>query len=207
MRRRREYTLGKRVDSMQETRRFIVEAAAEVFAERGIQATPFLEVARRAGVAPTTVSNHFANKDELAEAVVDHVIEVMDFPSPDIFGGIDSLEDRLALLIDHVYQSYQRSAPWIAMDRKEVDEVAALQDGAVKVGGIVSGLTTRALGTLAEDEEARRIVGTVLHPGFVAALVATHGGSDGAVRAAHELTMLWLNHRSAVGGGVAGQVI
>ena len=195
---RREYTLGKRVDSMQETRRLIVEAAAEVFAVRGIQATPFLEVARRAGVAPTTVSNHFANKDELAEAVVDHVIEVMDFPSPDIFDGVDSLDDRLALLITHVYQSFQRSEPWIAMDRKEVDEVAALQEGAVKVGGITSALMTSALGTLAEDEEALRIVRTVLHPGFRKAVVATSGDPDRAAAAAHQIAMLWLNQRSAV---------
>ena len=197
MPRRRDYTLGKRVDSMQETRRLIVEAAAEVFAVRGIRSTPFLEVARRAGVAPTTVSNHFANKDELAQAVVDHVIEVMDFPSSDIFDGIDSLEDRLALLIDHVYQSYQRSEPWIAMDRKEVDEVAALQEGAVKVFGITSGLMRSALGTLADDEDARRIVSTVLHPGFRTAVVATSGDPERAASAAHQLAMLWLSKQLA----------
>jgi AcrR family transcriptional regulator len=49
----------------QETRERIVDAAAELFAERGFDAVSVLQIAQRAGVVEKTVFNHFPVKEGL----------------------------------------------------------------------------------------------------------------------------------------------
>jgi AcrR family transcriptional regulator len=56
---------GKREIKRQETRARIVDAAAELFAERGFDAVSVQEIARRAGVVEKTVFNHFPVKEGL----------------------------------------------------------------------------------------------------------------------------------------------
>lgn len=46
-------------------KRLIVEAAVICFAEKGFEATPTIEIARRAGVAEGTIFRHFENKKDL----------------------------------------------------------------------------------------------------------------------------------------------
>ncbi|RBY87921.1 TetR/AcrR family transcriptional regulator [Blastococcus sp. TF02A-30] len=56
---------GARARRYQETRAKIVDAAAELFAERGFDAVSVVEIARRAGVVEKTVFNHFPMKEGL----------------------------------------------------------------------------------------------------------------------------------------------
>jgi len=56
---------GARARRYQETRARIVDAAAELFAERGFDAVSVMEIARRAGVVEKTVFNHFPVKEGL----------------------------------------------------------------------------------------------------------------------------------------------
>jgi AcrR family transcriptional regulator len=56
---------GRRELRRQETRAKIVDAAAELFAERGFDAVSVMEIARRAGVVEKTVFNHFPVKEGL----------------------------------------------------------------------------------------------------------------------------------------------
>ncbi len=56
---------GQRELRRQETRAGIVDAAAELFAERGFDAVSVMEIARRAGVVEKTVFNHFPVKEGL----------------------------------------------------------------------------------------------------------------------------------------------
>jgi AcrR family transcriptional regulator len=58
-------TPGRREQRYQETRARIVDAAAELFAERGFDAVSVVEVAKRAGVVEKTVFNHFPMKEGL----------------------------------------------------------------------------------------------------------------------------------------------
>jgi AcrR family transcriptional regulator len=57
--------VGKRELKRQETRARIVDAAADLFAERGFEAVSVVEIARRAGVVEKTVFNHFPVKEGL----------------------------------------------------------------------------------------------------------------------------------------------
>lgn len=52
----------------------LVEAAREAFVERGPE-VGLDEIARRAGVGPTTLYRHFPEKDDLVEAVLDDLIQ------------------------------------------------------------------------------------------------------------------------------------
>jgi AcrR family transcriptional regulator len=56
---------GVRERKRQETRARIVDAAAELFAERGFDEVSVMEIARRAGVVEKTVFNHFPVKEGL----------------------------------------------------------------------------------------------------------------------------------------------
>jgi AcrR family transcriptional regulator len=56
---------GKREIKRQETRGRIVDAATDLFAERGFDAVTVMEIARRAGVVEKTVFNHFPVKEGL----------------------------------------------------------------------------------------------------------------------------------------------
>jgi AcrR family transcriptional regulator len=56
---------GKRELKRQETRARIVDAAADLFAERGFDAVSVMEIAKRAGVVEKTVFNHFPVKEGL----------------------------------------------------------------------------------------------------------------------------------------------
>jgi AcrR family transcriptional regulator len=60
--------LAQRADA-QRNRRLLLAAAAEAFAERGID-VPAEEIARRAGVAKGTLFRHFPAKEDLVAAVV-----------------------------------------------------------------------------------------------------------------------------------------
>ena len=56
---------GLRDRRRQQTRATIIEAAAELFAERGFDAVSVVEIAQRAGVVEKTVFNHFPVKEGL----------------------------------------------------------------------------------------------------------------------------------------------
>jgi AcrR family transcriptional regulator len=62
---RRTRGAGVRQRRRQETRAKIVDAAAELFAERGFDTVSVMEIARRAGVVEKTVFNHFPVKEGL----------------------------------------------------------------------------------------------------------------------------------------------
>jgi AcrR family transcriptional regulator len=63
--RRRLRGTGIRERRRQQTRTRIVDAAAELFAERGFDAVSVVEIAQRAGVVEKTVFNHFPVKEGL----------------------------------------------------------------------------------------------------------------------------------------------
>jgi AcrR family transcriptional regulator len=63
--RRRLRGAGIRERRRQQTRGRIVDAAAELFAERGFDAVSVVEIAQRAGVVEKTVFNHFPVKEGL----------------------------------------------------------------------------------------------------------------------------------------------
>ncbi|ANZ40834.1 hypothetical protein BBK82_37480 [Lentzea guizhouensis] len=66
----------RRIDEIgDESRRRILDAAEELFAERGFDRTSFVDIARRSGISRGSIPWHFKNKDGLVMAVVERVID------------------------------------------------------------------------------------------------------------------------------------
>ncbi|WP_177221596.1 TetR/AcrR family transcriptional regulator [Lentzea xinjiangensis] len=66
----------RRIDEIgDESRRRILDAAEELFAERGVDRTSFVDIAKRSGISRGSIPWHFKNKDGLVMAVVERVIE------------------------------------------------------------------------------------------------------------------------------------
>ncbi|MET8152182.1 TetR/AcrR family transcriptional regulator [Actinoplanes sp. NPDC049668] len=67
----RRYVSPRRQEQARQTRRAILDAAAELFVDPGYAATPLTAVAARAGVAVQTVYAVFGNKRQLLSDLVD----------------------------------------------------------------------------------------------------------------------------------------
>lgn len=65
----------RRAETTQESRRLLVAAATDLFAERGYRQTTFEDIATRSGVSRGSIPGHFGNKEGLLAAVVEHVID------------------------------------------------------------------------------------------------------------------------------------
>jgi TetR/AcrR family acrAB operon transcriptional repressor len=66
----------RRIDEIgEESRRRILDAAEELFAERGFDRTSFVDIARRSGISRGSIPWHFKNKNGLVMAVVERVID------------------------------------------------------------------------------------------------------------------------------------
>jgi TetR/AcrR family transcriptional regulator, acrAB operon repressor len=63
----------RRAQTSSESRRLLVSAAADLFAEQGFRRTTFIDIAERAGVSRGSIPWHFGNKDGLLKAVVDEL--------------------------------------------------------------------------------------------------------------------------------------
>lgn len=77
-------------------RGLIVQAAIEVFSERGVSGASVADITRRAGVAQGLVSYHFGGKEQLVTAVIDSWFDTL-FSIPQAVGTADEL---LAGVID-----------------------------------------------------------------------------------------------------------
>jgi AcrR family transcriptional regulator len=69
-----------------DTRERILDAAEELFAQRGYAATPLEDIAGGVGIRGPAIFRHFKNKQALYEAVVDRLMEgSVDLLRPEIF--------------------------------------------------------------------------------------------------------------------------
>ncbi|MDQ2067567.1 TetR/AcrR family transcriptional regulator [Xinfangfangia sp. CPCC 101601] len=106
--------MTERAKTQDETRARIIAATMQLHDEKGVTATSFVDVAKRAGIGAATVYRHFPNMGSLVTACGTHVWEEMAPPTPDqaeeLFSGLDRREDRLKRLVDEVYDFYARGS-------------------------------------------------------------------------------------------------
>jgi AcrR family transcriptional regulator len=79
---RRRYDSSRRLEQARHTRAAVVQAAHQLFLERGFAATTMSEVASAAGVSVQTVYKAFRSKPRLAKAVFDYAMAGDDEPVP-----------------------------------------------------------------------------------------------------------------------------
>ncbi|MFZ5556158.1 MAG: TetR family transcriptional regulator [Pseudomonadota bacterium] len=94
-------------DEAQETRNGILDAAERMFGERGVSRTSLEDIADAAGVTRGAIYWHFANKNELFQAMADRVL----LPMEDIMrqAAEESTEDPVARLAEACVQTLRRT--------------------------------------------------------------------------------------------------
>lgn len=124
----RKYDLGKRAETVEETRRKIIQATFELHGEKGVLATSMQDIAERADVALRTVYYHYPTVDDLVAGCGKKVIAMLAPPTPAIFGGLDTFEERLQRLLQELFAMYERGSIMIDVARREQGEVTGLAD-------------------------------------------------------------------------------
>ena len=87
-------------------RRAVLEAATELFAERGFAGVSIQDIADAAHTHKTTVLYHFATKEALHEAVLDEALgRIAELMHEFLAGGFegDHLKERVAYLLDQLH--------------------------------------------------------------------------------------------------------
>lgn len=169
----RDYSLGKRAVQVANTRERILEAAMSLYRDQGIRATSMHDVARRADVVPATVLNHFATADELAETVLQRILGALRVPTPEIFSGVRSSEERIRRLVWEMFAFYHRSDDWYVMYQREVNEVPAIKVAEGRFWESIQALYATALGPLLSHETLGPTVFGLTSPATLGALRAS----------------------------------
>ena len=123
----RKYDLGKRAESVEETKRRIIDATFELHNEQGVAATTLPEVAQRADVALGTVYRYFPTIDDLVAGCSGQVMSMLLPPGPEIFAGVEPVAKRVGILVRERFAMYERGARQIEVARCEQGRVAALR--------------------------------------------------------------------------------
>jgi AcrR family transcriptional regulator len=124
----RQYRMGRRAESADQTRRRIVEATIQLHGEKGIAATTLRDIARRADVALGTVYNHFPTYDDVITACGALTWELLKPPTIDIMKGVEDPQRRIALLVRELFSFYARY-PKFGRARSERHLFNALDEG------------------------------------------------------------------------------
>ncbi|HEX8176265.1 MAG TPA: TetR/AcrR family transcriptional regulator [Pyrinomonadaceae bacterium] len=97
--------------SAEERRREIVRVAVKLFSQRGFRGTTTKEIAQAAGVSEAIIFRHFATKEELYRAIIDHVSceGGIDNPSEIVGDAIRRKDDRAVFegLAFHALQHHE----------------------------------------------------------------------------------------------------
>jgi AcrR family transcriptional regulator len=93
-------------------RRLLLAAAADEFAERGLEAS-VADIARRAGVGKGTVFRHFATKDDLLAAIVIDRIDALNAVGERLLAAADPGTALLEFLTAAAHQRQQRDLSFL----------------------------------------------------------------------------------------------
>ena len=147
---------GEKARASSEKRERIVDAAIEVFAEKGFHDTRISDIATRAGIAYGLVYHYFKNKEQLLDTIfLDRWSEFIDAVRAIARDG-RSVEDKL-LSIAAVVLSAHRSRPqWVKVLIFEIQRTQRMLDPErVEVVGELFGLIAGILRTGQEGGELR----------------------------------------------------
>jgi AcrR family transcriptional regulator len=155
-----ESTLGARESRQerrkQKTRRAIVEAARELFIERGFEATTLNDIAARADVANSTLFTHFASKQDIFfadyELFIESFIEFIETVDPTREAAVEATIRWHNEAI--VAGGLELDAAWFDSIRRLIDEeplLIALERQLYERGELV--LARKLAGELGESTE------------------------------------------------------
>jgi len=124
----RTYTLKRRAEQQEETRRRIVDAAVELHSSVGPARTTISMVAERAGVQRHTLYAHFPDERSLTMACSGLVEERDPVPDAAAWQGIADRRERLTAGLRAVYGWYERNASLVACVLRDAEHHALIQE-------------------------------------------------------------------------------
>ncbi|MEO5974596.1 MAG: TetR/AcrR family transcriptional regulator [Ilumatobacteraceae bacterium] len=186
----RAYQLGKRIDSVEETRRRIVMATFEVHDEKGIADTKFRDIAERADVSLATVYRHFPTYDAIVEACGELSRSMLPPLEPAVFDGVSDLRSRLRLLADSIGQRLELLGDWEWI-RNDARKVAPLRRFIAEFHDETCAFTRAALGEYGDDNTVAIVVALV----DAAVYRLLREGGQPTVEVLTDVVGTWLEHR------------
>lgn len=147
----RRYDLGQRAATTAATREKILAATIALHAEKGIVATSYKDIARRADVGLGTVYHHFPALDDLVMACGGRLLEITRPPRPEVFAGLGSRRARLERLVDEVFAWYERYPAW-RRALCDADKLDVLARGVQRREAILRDLVHAAVGEDPDDQ-------------------------------------------------------
>lgn len=168
----RRYSMEVRAEQAARTRERILDAALESYRERGISTTSLQAIARRAGVSPATILNHFGSADELARVVIKRLSDAIRIPD-DREWAEQQTKQRVERLVREMFAFYDRSAPWFDIFRSELGQDPALREGEATFWQAINELYTRVFGEALRIDRIRGAVFGLTHPATLTALRAS----------------------------------
>ncbi|GGZ14541.1 TetR/AcrR family transcriptional regulator [Streptomyces poonensis] len=104
----------------------ILDAAREVFSERGYDKTSVRGIAKAAGVDPALVHHYFGSKEQVFEAAVSVTFApAMDAPKAIEEGPLDGVGERLTRFVLGVWEDPVTRTPLLAVVRSAVNNETA----------------------------------------------------------------------------------
>ena len=160
----RTYTLQRRAETSSATRARILDAAVELYRDRGIDGTTLTAVASQADVARGTVVNHFGSAEGLLGEALGHLLDRLEVPDERILKGVVGLEARIRAFVEAMIEFQERSTPWWATFESEMQR-PALQQREAEYWASFERLLATALGPeLAADPRAGATIVALSHP-------------------------------------------
>jgi AcrR family transcriptional regulator len=157
------------------TRRRILEAATDLYQERGIDGTTLTAVAERADVARGTVIHHFGSSEGLLGQALDDLMERLELPDERLLDGIVGWEPRVRAFVDAMIAFQERSTPWWATFEHDMAR-PILQDREASYWAAFQRLMESALGPdLAADPRAGAVVMAMSHPATAGTFMWSYG--------------------------------
>lgn len=101
-----------RPSKRERTRRQLLQAAVEVLSARGVAGAGIQEIARVAGVAPGTVYNHFATREEIISALGMALITALNERIVQSYAAVEDGAERMAIGMRRFLWLAQTSPQW-----------------------------------------------------------------------------------------------
>ena len=125
----RAYDKRLREAASEEAKRRIVQATAELHAERGARGTSHAMIAERAGVSVPTVYKYFPTTDHLVPACTGLVASRAPVALDErLFEGLDGLPERVRALALALFRLHEYFAPWIRWSAADAEAFPTLRD-------------------------------------------------------------------------------
>lgn len=166
----RTYTQDRRAATAAATRARIVDAAAELYQEQGVNQTTLHAIAERADVSRGTILHHFGNTGGVLDAVAERILVTLELPDDRMFEGAVDDKSRLRAYVTAIITFFRRSAGWWAVFMTEMDRPELKAREAAYYARMAE-LQATALGSLAGDRKVNLVVGSLIHPGTIGGFI------------------------------------